>query len=170
MLPLGNEWKFAPDPDDIGVSKRWFDNSFNDHDWAVVRSDRTTGWESQGFPGYTGFGWYRQAFEVPAELAGRKFVYLYFGAVDEDAYVYLNGQHVFEHSEASHGLTADEIWQTPFAFDAKPYLKFGQTNTVTVRVYNRQGMGGIYLPVYLIRANRELDAELMKAIVRQRGE
>jgi len=137
------------------LSEGWFDTSFDDEDWAVVRSDQTTGWESQGFPDYTGFGWYRQIFEVPDELAERKFVFLYFGAVDEDAWVYLNGQHVYEHSLASTGLTIDEIWLTPFAFDAKSYLEFGQKNSVAVRVYNSMGMGGVYKPVYLIGADRE---------------
>jgi len=167
LFPLGAEWKFATDADDVGISEGWFDTSFDDEDWAVVRSDQTTGWESQGFPDYTGFGWYRQIFEVPDELAERKFVFLYFGAVDEDAWVYLNGQHVYEHSLASTGLTIDEIWLTPFAFDAKSYLEFGQKNSVAVRVYNSMGMGGVYK---LIGADRELDAELMKAIVRQRTE
>ncbi len=165
LSPLSAEWKFATDANDIGVSEGWLADSFSDDDWAVVRSDQGAGWESQGFPGYTGFGWYRQAFQVPDELAERKFVYLYFGAVDEEAYVYLNGQQVYEHSCASTGLAFDVIWAVPFAFDAKPYLKFGQKNTVTVRVYNRHGMGGIYLPVYLIGADRELDAELMATII-----
>jgi len=65
LLPLSGDWKFATDADDTGVSEGWFDNFFNDEDWAVVRSDQTTGWESQGFTDYTGFGWYREAFDVP---------------------------------------------------------------------------------------------------------
>jgi len=182
LSPLGAEWKFATDANDIGVSENWFDSSFNDEEWAVVRSDRMLGWENQGFPDYDGLGWYRQTFDVPGELAGRKFVYLYFGAVDEEAYVYLNGQQAYEHSCASTGLIPDDIWLTPFAFDAKAYLKFGQENTIAVRVYdggnppvnivryNTKDMGGIYLRVYLIGADRELDAELIKAIVRQKAE
>jgi len=86
MHPLPGAWKFAIDPDDIGVSEKWFADSFNDAHWAMASSDRGTGWDTQGFPGYTGFGWYRQSFELPADLQWRQFVYLYFGAVDEEAY------------------------------------------------------------------------------------
>ena len=62
-------------------------------------------------------------------------VYLYFGGVDEDAYVYLNGKEVFEHSCKSTGLTPNIIWARAFAFDAKAHLKFGKQNTLTVRVH-----------------------------------
>ncbi len=77
----------------------------------------------------------------------------------------LNGEQVYEHSCTSTGLAPEAIWTTPFAFDAKAHLKYGEHNTLTVRVYNRKGMGGVYLPVYVIGADCELDAELMKAIL-----
>ena len=167
VQPLGNLWRFAIDPDDIGVSEKWFADSFDDSHWAQVRSDLPgyQGWESQGFPGYIGFGWYRQSFPVPSDLEKFPFAFLHFGAVDEDAYVYLNGKPVYEHSCASTGLPPESIWVTPFAFQAKPYLRFGQRNTLAVRVYNRLGMGGIYLPVHLIGAYRKLDVPIMKALI-----
>ena len=93
------------------------------------------------------------------------FVYLYFGAVDEEAYIYLNAEPIYEHTCASTGLVPQAIWVTPFAFDVKPHLKYGERNTITVRVYNSKGMGGIYMPVYLVGADRELDVPLMKALI-----
>ncbi len=169
IQPLGGVWRFAIDPDEIGVSENWFDSSFDDGKWAQVRSDQRTGWERQGFPDYTGFGWYRQSFQIPDELNRHKLLYLYFGAIDEDAYIYLNGEQAYEHSCASTGLAPRAIWVTPFAFQAHACLKFGQENTMAVRVYNRFGMGGIYRPVYLIGADRELDASLIKALIQQRA-
>ncbi|HUT73355.1 MAG TPA: DUF4838 domain-containing protein, partial [Armatimonadota bacterium] len=157
-------WRFAIDPQDVGGSKGWYGASFNDADWAEVRSDLGNGWESQGFPHYAGFGWYRQTIAVPASL-DRKYLYLYFGAVDEEAWVYLNGQPAFEHSCATTGLAPPQIWVTPFAFDPRPHLKLGETNTIAVRVYNSAYMGGIYLPVYLVAADRPLDLALAKAVV-----
>ena len=56
-----------------------------------MRSDKGNGWESQGFADYLGLGWYRQQFSPPAGPLP-KHAYLYFGAVDEDAWLYLNGQ------------------------------------------------------------------------------
>ena len=154
------------------MSEKWCDSSFEDRRWPIIRDDQGGCWERQ-FPddtgssgyGYTGFGWYRQTFQVLSELQQRPFVYLYFGAVDEDAYIYLNGALVYEHSCASTGLDYGSIWTTPFAFDARRHLKYGQMNTIAVRVYNRIGMGGIYKPVYLIGVDRELDVPLMKALI-----
>jgi len=36
---------------------------------------------------------------------------------------------------------------------------------VTVRVLNRLGMGGIYLPVHLVLSDRDLDAPLVQALL-----
>jgi len=174
VWPLPAEWKFAPDPKDVGVSAAdrgdppWFAEGFVDSGWATVRSDKGTGWESQGFPEYTGLGWYRQRVTVPANL-GRKHLYLHFGAVDEDAWVYVNGKLVLEHSCSSTGLTPEQIWLTPFAFEAGPALRLGQGNTIAVRVLNRVGMGGIYLPVELVATDRELDAVTIQALLARRS-
>jgi len=131
---------------------------------AEVRSDLRNGWESQGFPHYTGVGWYRQAIAIPAGL-DRKHLYLHFGAVDEEAWVYINGQLAFEHTCASTGLAPRHIWVTPFVFDSRPHLQPGRTNTIAVRVHNSVGMGGIYLPVYLVAADRPLHPALVKAAI-----
>jgi hypothetical protein len=165
VWPLPNTWKFAPDPKGQGEAAGWFREGFDDRRWAQVRSDRECGWEAQGFPNYTGFGWYRQAATVPADLAGFKHLYLYFGAVDEDAWVYLNGQLAFEHTCKTTGLPPEEIWITPFAFDPRPGLRLGAPNVIAVKVLNRLGMGGVYRPVYVVGTNRELDARLLTALV-----
>jgi hypothetical protein len=162
--PLAAEWRFAPDPKDVGVSEEWFAEARDDSSWATVRTDKGTGWESQGFADYTGYGWYRQRVEAPAGPE-HKHLYLYFGAVDEDAWVYVNGQSACEHTCASTGLAPEQIWLTPFCFDVRPYLRPGQASMVVVRVLNRLGMGGVYLPVHLVATDRELDAELIRALL-----
>jgi len=164
VWPLPAVWKFATDADDVGTSEGWFAASLNDDKWAEVRSDQGNGWESQGFAHYTGFGWYRQALAIPAKLS-RQHLYLYFGAVDEDAWVYINGGLALDHSCASTGLPPETIWVTPFAFDPRPHLQPGQINAIAVRVFNSLGMGGIYLPVYLVAADVPLDIALVKAVI-----
>jgi len=165
VWPLPNTWKFAPDPKEQGEAAGWFKEGFDDGRWAQVRSDRNCGWEAQGFPNYTGFGWYRQATTVPAYPAGFKHLYLYFGSVDEDAWVYLNGELACEHSCKTTGLPPEVIWRTPFAFDPRPGLKLGATNSIAVKVLNRLSMGGVYQPVYLVGANREFDIGLLGGLV-----
>ena len=86
----------------------------------------------KAFPSILGFGWYRQTRRVLSELQHHPFVYLHFGAVKKDAYIYLNGALVYEDGCTSTGLPPELIWTTPFAFDAKPYLKHDQMNTIAV--------------------------------------
>jgi hypothetical protein len=68
--------------------------------------------------------------------------------VDEEAWVYVNGHLVREHSEKSEGKSFEELWEEPFTADVPPeYLEFGKTNVLAVRVYNSVANGGIWRPV-----------------------
>lgn len=131
------------------MAEQWFTSDLDDADWAVVRSDTGTGWESQGFAGHHGYGWYRQRFTVTEELPGQGDVRLFFGAVDEQAWVYINGRPAFEHTVATTGLPVEILWTTPFSFDPRSFLKPGE-NTIAVRVHDTVGMAGIWKPVHLI--------------------
>ena len=120
VIPLSQEWRFARDTEDVGVTKQWFEPHLDDSEWNVVRSDLGgVGWEKQGFAGddgtgYVGYAWYRAALpELP--VGDRpKYVYLHFGLADEQAWVYLNGQPLGEHTEASESKSMDALWDEPF--------------------------------------------------------
>jgi hypothetical protein len=162
---LGNVWRFKTDPDDAGVKASWFAAETADHGWAEVRSDRDNGWESQGFPGYLGWAWYRQRLQAPADLLKAARLYLLFSAVDEDAEVFINGKKAFTHTCDSTGLAPETIWITPFAFDPRPFLSAGE-NVIAVRVYNRSRMGGIWKPAYLVATDKETDPQMLLAAIR----
>lgn len=166
VLELGNLWRFRTDPENVGRAERWFDPQLADSDWTEMRSDIGTGWESQGFPGYLGYGWYRQKFMLPADFDTKEYLYLLFLAVDEDAEVWINGKQALVHTVSSTGLEPDEIWRTPFAFDPRPFLKPGEGNVLAVRVYNRLAMGGIWQPVCLVSTDMEVPPLLLAASVR----
>ncbi len=151
-------WKFATDPDKVGADQEWFAPSFDDSNWAELRTDKGVGWEMQGFGGYVGFGWYRQKVTVSPEI-DLQHIYLYFEAVDEEAWIYINGKLAFEHSCETTGLTPNELWVKPFAFDAKEHIQIGEVNTVAVQVFNETGMGGIYRPVDLIASDKALEVD-----------
>lgn len=165
VLPGPVDWKFAPDPDDAGVEDQWFAGAFDDTQWAGVRSGNGFGYEAQGFEDYTGYCWYRAALEVP-ENAQEQHIYLYFGAVDEQAWVYVNGEPALEHSAESTGLGADAIWDLPFASEVSRLLHIGQPNRIAVRVHNKAGRGGVTRPVYLLASDEVLTAEQMKQVIR----
>ena len=104
--------------------------------------------------GFYGVGWYQRAFDVPKEWSGAV-VRLEFEAVFHSATVWVNGQSAGEHLRKGY---------TAFALDITPHLKWGQPNTVRVRVDNSfdehmlpRGHssdwahdGGIYRPVRLL--------------------
>jgi hypothetical protein len=163
VLPLGNTWKFAPAADNKSDAEAAAD--FRDKEWAEVRSDQGFGWEKQGFAGYTGYGWYRQRVKVPEPLTKKRFVYLLCLAVDEDAEVFLNGKKAFTHSHATVGGLPGSTWDRPFSFDAKSYLDPKGAMVVAVRVFNRQGMGGIWKPVYVVASDAEAKTEALVMLV-----
>lgn len=165
VVPLNPVWRFKTVADGVGLSQKWFSSDLRDGSWSTVRSDKDCGWEKQGFDGYTGYGWYRQNLEVPDELTEKKHVFLLFQAVDEDAEVFINGKKAFEHSYKTVGGRPGSTWNRPFRFDAKPFLKEGGANLVTVRVYNRAGMGGLWKPVTLIASDVEADAKALVGLV-----
>lgn len=145
---LNNEWRFTPDAKNIGMSAKWFAADFDDSSWAKVRSDKGNGWESQGFRGHHGLGWYRQALDVPEQVLAHEGLKMVFLAVDEEAEVFINGERAFDHTVASTGLPVETLWTRTFMFDAKPLLHTGR-NEIAVRVHDTVGMAGIWKPVYL---------------------
>ena len=73
---------------------------------------------------------------------------LLFAAVDEQAWVYVNGKLVREHSEKSEGKSVNDLWEEPFTADVPPEcLNYGQANVLAVRVSNSTANGGIWRPV-----------------------
>ncbi len=150
VVKLNQRWQFKPDPGDQGVQERWFAPDLDDSDWITVRSDKGTGWEGQAFEGYyVGYGWCRA--ELPKlPRRSQAFKYLYFGAVDEQAWIYLNGQRIGEHTEKSTGKSLNDLWTEPFCVDVTKHLRTNGPNILAIRVHNSGSMGGIWKPVYLV--------------------
>jgi len=119
MIDLGGPWQFVTDSEE----RLNPDAADKVENWRTIQVPSC--WEAQ-FPdliGYAGVAWYRRTFKLPtawSEFAVR----LRFGAVSYRAEVWLNRRRVGAH----------EGGYTPFAFDANPYLHFGEENSVVVRV------------------------------------
>ncbi len=165
VLKLSDQWKFKTDADKVGVAQNWAVAQTNDAEWAEVSSHQDKGWESQGFADYKGTAWYRQRFTIPANFQRYKHVYVYFGAVDSESEIYLNGTKVFDHTIAGTGLTVDEIWNAPFAFDAAPYLKAGEENILAVRVSSNGGVRGVWKPAFILSSDDNVSAGSLKLMM-----
>ena len=131
-IDLGGEWRFARDLDDAGLSQGWLAPDFDD-----------SAWEAKSVPAdwgdFDGLGWYRRGVDLPSELGGRR-LYLVFDGVDDESWVWVDGELVAE----------CHTWNRRFWADLSALA--GQSVTVAVRVNDRGLGGGIHAPVRLVLA------------------
>ena len=167
LYRLSADWKFARDTDDVGRKEQWFAPAFDDGAWGLCRTDLGVGWEWQGFTG-DGASWYRKSVSVPDEL-NQRYLYFYFRAVDEEAWVYIDGKLMHENSVATTGLEPFQLWVAPFSFNAREALKASQSHRLAVRVYDSAAMGGIYLPVFLVGSDVPLTTKEITDLVKVRS-
>lgn len=109
-IPLDGSWQFRTDG-----SQTWRDVAVP-HTWQICAESAE----------YYGPAWYQRKFEAPAEWAWRA-VRIEFEAVFHSATVWINDQLAGEHLRKGY---------TAFALDIRPHLRFGQDNSVRVRVDN----------------------------------
>jgi hypothetical protein len=84
---------------------------------------------------------------MPKEWKGERLT-LEFGGGDEQAWVYVNGVPVGEHTVKSTGKDVGVLWDKPFTIEVKPeLLRSGEENTLVVRVHNTARAAGIHRPV-----------------------
>ncbi|MCK4323137.1 MAG: beta galactosidase jelly roll domain-containing protein, partial [Armatimonadetes bacterium] len=141
VLSLPETWQFRLDPEDVGREEEWFKADLDETDWQSINIGEF--WGKQIGTEYEGIGWYRVSLHVPAEASGKK-LFLAFGAVDEEAWIWVNGQPVGEHAEGPQG------WDQRFLIEVTEQLKPGHKNLIAVRVFNTRAAGGIWKPVRLI--------------------
>lgn len=146
-LSLDGAWHFALDADNRGRGEHWFSHPDRLRETIQVPGS----WQGQGFGGdgedvlwdfqlrartfratYTGTGWYARAFTVPAEWQGKQ-IWLNFGGVHPSAEVWVNGTRVGEHN----------LPFVPFAFNITPHLRWGDENTLVVRVHEQHREFGL---------------------------
>lgn len=120
---LNGEWQFAFDDDDLGKEERWFADKELDGKINVpfVYQSELSG-INQRTP--HDIVWYKRSFEIQPEKNER--VILHFGAVDYEADVYVNGQHVCHHIGGT----------TSFSIDITEQLREGTEQEVSVRAFD----------------------------------
>lgn len=149
---INANWKFSLQDKTEAQNATYNDTKWQSvnlpHDWSVEgRLSPTlascTGW----LPG--GIGWYRKTINIPQTKQGEK-VYLYFEGVYNRSEVFING----------HSLGKRPNGYISFAYDATPFIKYGQDNVISVRVDHSQTAdsrwysgSGIYRDVWLVYAN-----------------
>jgi beta-glucuronidase len=98
--------------------------SFDNSNWLHVPGDWNSQREALSF--YEGTIWYKKSFDISKDSEGKRFI-LYFGAVNYESTVYLNGEKIGSHIGGF----------TPFQFEITDKLK-AQGNFIVVKVDNKR--------------------------------
>lgn len=145
-IRLRGGWRFRLDPDERGLTERWFaDPNVLGNPIEVPGS-----WQGQGYGGdgtdtvwdftlhartlratYTGTGWYGRMLTIPGDWAGRR-VWLNFGGVFPSAEIWLDGVRL-----GDHGMPF-----VPFAFEITDLVQPGAEHYVAVRIHEADRMYG----------------------------
>jgi hypothetical protein len=141
VMDINRNWRFRTDPENIGIKRQWFKSGVNTGDWKSFEVGKF--WDEQMGTQYVGAAWYHVALNVPASAKGKK-LYLAFGAVDEEAQVWVNGRVAGKHIQGVQG------WDKRFLIPVDKLIIAGKPNAISVRVYNSALAGGIWKPVRLI--------------------
>lgn len=134
VIDFNGYWKF-----EIGDDSTYKDAQFDDANWDEIYVPSS--WEDEGFPGYDGYAWYRLTFFLEPELEKEKLV-IKLGPIDDVDQTFLNGKLV-----GSSGGFPPNYYTN--AFNGRQYLippnilKYGEMNTIAIRVYDFSGTGGL---------------------------
>ena len=155
----------TPPEGDNALAAPALDEKTDDSEWTPYLDNLGCGWESQGQEKSTGTGVLRKHFRLPVTESYPHW-YLVIPGCDEDAWIYLNGTLVAEHTAAATGLAAFELWNHPVIAEVTGALNYGYAeNFLAAQIFNRAKMGGIYASVYLVASPRPLaPAEAYNAI------
>jgi hypothetical protein len=83
---LAGQWRFHP-----GDDLRWADPNFDDSDWKLVKVPSSL--DKQGYPNFSGYGWYRRELRLDAGIA-TQVLQLLFSSERGPYEVYVDGNRV----------------------------------------------------------------------------
>ncbi|MCB9320097.1 MAG: glycoside hydrolase family 2 [Lewinellaceae bacterium] len=145
---LNGTWDFAFDPGNTGIFKQW-DQGLQG---PVLPINVPFPWGSalSGVPDSADIAWYQRTIQVDPVWKNKR-TFLVIGASDWETTVWLDGNLLGTHQGG----------YTPFEFELTPYLHYGETQKLVIRVddvrrdfalYGKQGYGnarGLWQTVYL---------------------
>lgn len=137
---LDNKWKFT-----TGDDSTWRLPDFDDSHWTVAQIGKL--WENWGFQNYDGFGWYRKKVVIPSELKRsvqkNGGLTLRLARIDDVDFTYFNGALIGKNGDVPPHYDCKYDVDRVYIIPASMIL-WDQPNTISVRVYDESGGGGIY--------------------------
>jgi sialate O-acetylesterase len=136
-IDLAGTWKFR-----TGDNMAWAKEGADETDFVPIQVPGT--WSQAGFGDYDGFGWYRTTFVYDNQLKEDSLVMI-LGQIDDLDEAYLNGQRIggMGDLENPNGNPGVNFYREPRGYYF-PSSLLKKTNTLAIRVYDQQLVGGIY--------------------------
>ena len=139
-----------------GDKAEWSKPEFADAGWKTIEAGRN--WETVGFNGYDGFGWYRFHVNIPQSIkiksVWKDSLRINLARIDDADEVYLNGKLISKNGKfPSDPGGYQSNWEADREIHlstADPLIHWDQENVIAVRVYDGGGAGGIFNTVPFI--------------------
>jgi hypothetical protein len=150
---LQTAWKFR-----TGDDLRYKDLDYNDSGWEEILVPAY--WDDQGYRDYDGYAWYRKSIIYKGSTAKMVIV---MGKIDDIDQVYINGTLVgstgdFPSRPGARASATSEVYAFRGYYIPDGLLKENQKNVIAVRVYDKDGPGGIYEgPVGLLTQTKYIE-------------
>ncbi|MHC4874011.1 MAG: DUF4838 domain-containing protein [Planctomycetota bacterium] len=148
------KWRFKIDENNVGETEKWQEKDWDaTKDWKSIRVNVpwSNTYESphvelkKKLKDYDGIGWYTFRVKLPYQLQGKK-VFLYFGGVDDNCKVYVNGKLAGEHISKTPADT-----NKPFEIQIDKFVDWvAEYQTATVRVEDKGGRGGVHKETWIV--------------------
>ncbi|MDR2752288.1 MAG: hypothetical protein LBC41_16650, partial [Clostridiales bacterium] len=155
-MNLNGVWNFAFDPDEVGLNESWQ----NGHDYDL-KINVPFGWSTVASginnSDYRGVAWYEKTFSIDSSwTANGNQVYAYFGAVDNWARVFINGEEVQLDTKQYYlgeYINGHRGGYTPIEFNLTEHLNVGN-NKLTVWVEDKGVYGQQNYPALIGKQGR----------------
>ncbi len=145
LLQLPDQWQFKTDPDNKGLTEKWFEGQ-PDASWKPINI--TKDWTAQeAGAGYHGAAWYSIDFSLPADKIDGSKLAIQFGAVDGYVDVFLDGVKIGE-QKADVGV----MWDKAFNIPLPANLVTSASHRLVVRVSKDNFAAGIWQPVKIVKS------------------
>jgi hypothetical protein len=154
-IQLPGTWKFS-----VGDAMEWKEPAINDGNWKEIPVPAR--WENVGYPDVDSIVWYRTTFTIPNDWPHGD-VTLSLGKIDDCDQTFVNGNLVGKTGtfppEYNSEWTAFRVYTIP-----QHLIKWGEENSIAIRVYDGGGPGGwysirdLYLPsVWNLKVDKQFD-------------
>lgn len=151
------QWQFRVDKDNKGLELGWQGRETPEPDqWKPIQIGKH--WEGLGYPALDGWAWYRIDVDVPENWSGAT-SYLCIEGADDFYEMFVNGELVGTGGDIANKKTA---FEDKASYDISRLVKPGKKLSVSIRVYDWYGAGGLFRPITLSTTPLSAASQIIK--------